>query len=49
MTLFKIWQFVAHSKIPSDFTEVVWEPMDAGGGWKQSLARELEASGHDID
>lgn len=36
-------------EIPSDFAGVVWEPMDAGNGWKQSLGRELEASGHDID
>lgn len=36
-------------EIPSDFAGVVWEAMDAGGGWKQSLARELEAAGHDID
>jgi hypothetical protein len=36
-------------EIPSDFAGVVWESMDAGGGWKQSLARELEAAGHDID
>lgn len=36
-------------EIPSDFAGVVWETMDAGNGWKQSLGRELEAAGHDID
>jgi len=35
--------------IPSDFAGVVWENMDGNGGWKQSLARELEAAGHEID
>lgn len=36
-------------EIPSDFAGVVWETMDSSGGWKQSLARELEAAGHTID
>jgi predicted nucleotide-binding protein len=36
-------------EIPSDFAGVVWEPMDASGGWKQVLGRELEAAGHIID
>lgn len=36
-------------EIPSDFAGVVWEPMDNNDGWKQSLARELEAAGHAID
>ena len=36
-------------EIPSDFAGVVWETMDTSGGWKQSLARELEAAGHTID
>ncbi len=35
--------------IPSDFTGVVWERMDDGGGWKQALGRELQAAGHRID
>lgn len=35
--------------IPSDFAGVVWEMMDDAGGWKQRLARELEAAGHTID
>jgi len=36
-------------EIPSDFAGVVWHPMDEGTGWKQSLGRELEAAGHEID
>lgn len=36
-------------EIPSDFAGVVWETMDSGGGWKQALARELEAAGHSLD
>lgn len=36
-------------EIPSDFAGVVWETMDSNGGWKQALARELEAAGHSID
>lgn len=36
-------------EIPSDFAGVVWETMDNNGGWKQALARELEAAGHSID
>lgn len=36
-------------EIPSDFAGVVWETMDSSGGWKQALARELEAAGHNID
>lgn len=36
-------------EIPSDFAGVVWENMDNSGGWKQALARELEAAGHCID
>lgn len=35
-------------ELPSDFAGVVYESMD-GDGWKQSLGRELEAAGHDID
>lgn len=38
-----------HVEIPSDFAGVVWEKMDESGGWKQSLARELQAVGHNID
>jgi predicted nucleotide-binding protein len=36
-------------EVPSDFGGVVYEPFDAGGGWKQALSRELQAAGFDID
>lgn len=36
-------------EIPSDFAGVVWETMDGGTGWKQSLGRELSAAGYEID
>ncbi|MEH6388493.1 MAG: nucleotide-binding protein [Pseudomonas profundi] len=36
-------------EIPSDFAGVVWESMDKSGGWKQALARELDAAGYSID
>lgn len=36
-------------EIPSDFAGVVWEQMDDGGGWKQSLGRELDAAGYSVD
>ena len=36
-------------EIPSDFAGVVWEAMDAGGGWKLALCRELKAAGYQID
>jgi len=36
-------------EIPSDFGGVISEPFDTSGGWKQALARELEAAGFDID
>ena len=36
-------------EVPSDFAGVVWETMDSNGGWKQALARELEAAGHSVD
>lgn len=36
-------------EIPSDFAGVVWENMDESGGWKQSLGRELDAAGFEID
>lgn len=35
--------------IPSDFAGVVWETFDEYGGWKQKLARELHAAGHNIE
>jgi hypothetical protein len=36
-------------ELPSDYSGVLWETMDAGGGWKLSLARELKATGHEVD
>jgi hypothetical protein len=36
-------------ELPSDFGGVVYEPFDAGGGWRQSLGRELQAAGFDVD
>lgn len=36
-------------EIPSDFAGVVWEAMDDHGGWKQGLARELQAAGYTLD
>ncbi len=38
-----------HVEVPSDFAGVVWQVMDSGNGWKQTLGRELEAAGHQID
>lgn len=35
--------------IPSDFAGVVWTDMDAAGGWKASLGKELQAAGYQID
>lgn len=36
-------------EVPSDFGGVVYEVFDAGGGWKQALAKELTAAGFEID
>jgi len=36
-------------EVPSDFGGVVYEPYDAGGGWKQALGRELQAAGFQVD
>jgi predicted nucleotide-binding protein len=37
-------------ELPSDFGGVVWETFDgADGGWKQKLAKELQAAGYEID
>jgi predicted nucleotide-binding protein len=40
---------VGDLEIPSDWRGVVDEPYDAGAGWRQTLARELEAAGYEID
>lgn len=36
-------------EVPSDFGGVVWTLMDASGGWRLELARELKAAGFDVD
>jgi predicted nucleotide-binding protein len=36
-------------EIPSDWRGVIDHPFDAGGGWKRTLAKELEAAGFEID
>jgi predicted nucleotide-binding protein len=41
--------YVEGVELPSDFHGVVYIPYDAAGAWKLLLARELKASGLDID
>lgn len=36
-------------EIPSDFAGIVWTLMDASGGWRLELAKELKAAGYTID
>ena len=36
-------------EIPSDFAGVLWVPMDPGGAWRFTLARELKAAGLEVD
>lgn len=36
-------------EIPSDYHGVVYQVLDAAGGWKLSLARELQGAGYEID
>lgn len=36
-------------EIPSDFMGVAYTKVDEGGGWRQELARELQAAGYEID
>ena len=38
-----------HVEIPSDFAGVVWQDMDAAGGWKVALGVELKDAGYQID
>lgn len=39
----------ADLELPSDYAGMVWGAMDKHGGWKQELARELDAAGYSID
>lgn len=36
-------------EIPNDISGVVYKPMDTGGAWKYSIAREMKSSGYDVD
>jgi predicted nucleotide-binding protein len=36
-------------EVPSDWGGVVDDPFNSGGGWKQTLARELAAADYEID
>ncbi|ONF95174.1 TIR domain-containing protein [Sphingomonas jeddahensis] len=36
-------------EVPTDWSGVVYQTMDPGGGWKAALAKELAVLGHDID
>jgi predicted nucleotide-binding protein len=40
---------VGELEIPSDWRGVVDQPYDAGGGWRQTLARELDAAEYEVD
>jgi predicted nucleotide-binding protein len=40
---------VGELEIPSDWRGVVDEPYDAAGGWRQTLARELDAAEYEVD
>lgn len=36
-------------EIPNDISGVVYKPMDTGGAWKYSIAKEMKSSGYDVD
>ncbi len=36
-------------EIPSDYHGVIYVPLDEGGAWKFSLARDMKSAGIDID
>lgn len=36
-------------ELPSDFSGIVWTPMDSTNGWKQALGKELQAAGYSVD
>jgi predicted nucleotide-binding protein len=35
--------------LPSDLDGVLWVPLDAQGGWKFALGKEMRAAGYTID
>lgn len=36
-------------EIPTDFSGVIWNPLDNAGTWKQILSKELSEAGYDLD
>ena len=36
-------------EIPSDFSGIVYVPIDEAGAWRTLLARELKAAGFEVD
>ena len=36
-------------EMPTDISGIVYNNMDAGGGWKQKLLKELDAAGYKVD
>ena len=36
-------------EIPTDFSGVIWNPLDNAGAWKQILSKELSEAGYDLD
>ena len=41
--------FKSGVETPSDIEGLVYAPMDAGDGWKYTVAKEMKACGYDID
>ncbi len=41
--------YVAGVEIPSDYSGVVFVPLDDAGMWRMQLAKELKAAGFDVD
>lgn len=42
-------QYVEGVEIPSDFDGGTYVPLDAGGGWRFELAKEMKVAGLDVD
>ncbi|MGR3562484.1 MAG: TIR domain-containing protein [Heliomarina sp.] len=40
---------VGQLELPSDILGLVWTEFDPSGGWKQALAKELQAAGLEVD